>query len=390
MRTRNLLSIALVLFVCSAGIAQPTLNLNPDSEAGGQFLQFEDELHDFGEVKEADGNAVHKFEFTNVSDKPIKLTYVKASCGCTATDYTQEVIAPGAKGYVTAEYRTAKRSGSFTKTVTVRAADTDNIGEDGKAKDVAKAETKILRFTGKVIPKPQGPEDKYPYEFGKLRFSTNHVSIGRLPHNQVGEARMVIYNQSDETVTFETITGLDEHISYTVEGNPAIAGKDSIVLNFKFDAAKANAFGFVHTSGEVKTTDETVQKRLYVSANIYEDFSQLSNEERAKAARGIFDETQHDFGTVASGENLAHDFTLTNKGQQDLIIRDLKTNSSAVTATAGKMTLKPGESTKIKTTFDTRGRRSQTTQTITVTLNDPLQPTTRLILKASAQMPDDQ
>jgi pectate lyase len=45
---------------------------------------------------------------------------VQGSCGCTATDYSKEPIAPGKKGYVTATYNAANM-GAFHKTVTVTA-----------------------------------------------------------------------------------------------------------------------------------------------------------------------------------------------------------------------------------------------------------------------------
>lgn len=105
-------------------------------------------VHDFGTFNEADGVQTAIFEFTNTGDKPLFLTNVKASCGCTATDYTKEPVQPGAKGYVKASYNPKNRPGKFTKQITV----TTNEFQP----------TSIVRITGEVIPaqKPEEAETK--------------------------------------------------------------------------------------------------------------------------------------------------------------------------------------------------------------------------------------
>lgn len=73
--------------------------------------------HDFGKIKQNNPQTV-EFKFTNTGKAPLMLTDVKGSCGCTATDYTKEAIAPGKQGFVKATYNAAAL-GAFTKTVTV-------------------------------------------------------------------------------------------------------------------------------------------------------------------------------------------------------------------------------------------------------------------------------
>ncbi len=73
--------------------------------------------HDFGSIEQGIPQSV-TFKLTNNSESALLLTKVKGSCGCTATSYDREPIAPGETGKVTATYN-AKKLGSFTKTVTV-------------------------------------------------------------------------------------------------------------------------------------------------------------------------------------------------------------------------------------------------------------------------------
>ena len=80
-------------------------------------LKFEKETHEFGTIEQ--GKPVsYEFTFTNTTNKDITLTNVKASCGCTATNYTKTAVKPGDKGTVTATYNAAA-GGAFHKTVTV-------------------------------------------------------------------------------------------------------------------------------------------------------------------------------------------------------------------------------------------------------------------------------
>jgi len=73
--------------------------------------------HDYGSVVYgADGT--YNFTFTNKAEKPIVVTNVKSSCGCTIPSWPKEPIQPGKTGSITVKYNT-KLSGSFNKTVQV-------------------------------------------------------------------------------------------------------------------------------------------------------------------------------------------------------------------------------------------------------------------------------
>ena len=80
-------------------------------------LKWESDTHEFGTIEQ--GKPVsYEFTFTNTTNKDITLTNVKASCGCTATNYTKTAVKPGERGTVTATYNAAA-GGAFHKTVTV-------------------------------------------------------------------------------------------------------------------------------------------------------------------------------------------------------------------------------------------------------------------------------
>ena len=76
-------------------------------------------VHDFKTIKEKDGKATAVFTFTNNTDKPVVITNVKPSCGCTTPEWTKEPIAPGKQGQVNATYDPAGRPGPFDKSIAV-------------------------------------------------------------------------------------------------------------------------------------------------------------------------------------------------------------------------------------------------------------------------------
>lgn len=108
-----------------------------------QVLEFEKRVHDFGTIAEEGGRVEAVFEFKNTSNKPVTLTNVQASCGCTTPNWPKEPIAPGKKSYITATYNPAGRPGSFNKSITIRYL---------KAGD-EKASAVVLNIKGNVTPK---------------------------------------------------------------------------------------------------------------------------------------------------------------------------------------------------------------------------------------------
>lgn len=95
----------------------PAITTTPVAQKPTSPVKWKEEVFDFGDLKK--GVPVsHDFSFTNTTKQVILITNVKASCGCTATNYTKTPIKPGEKGTITATYNAAS-PGAFSKTVTV-------------------------------------------------------------------------------------------------------------------------------------------------------------------------------------------------------------------------------------------------------------------------------
>lgn len=144
-------SIALVtLFSVNANAQNATVGDKTVSvkEQDGPKIEFKSETVDYGTIENgADGN--REFVFTNTGNAPLIITRAKGSCGCTVpTAPLNKPIAPGESSVIKVHYDT-KRTGGFSKSVTLTSnavnAPTKVIRIKGvvKAKDVAATEAKM-------------------------------------------------------------------------------------------------------------------------------------------------------------------------------------------------------------------------------------------------------
>jgi len=96
-------------------------NLALKDSANFTTMQWLDSTHrDLGKVK--DGEQVEiSFRFKNTGTKPLVITNVRASCGCTIPETPKEPFAAGAEGFIKAKFNSAGRTGLNHKTVYVTA-----------------------------------------------------------------------------------------------------------------------------------------------------------------------------------------------------------------------------------------------------------------------------
>jgi len=91
------------------------------AQAQLKWEQMEIELH----PKATDAEGVANFKYENKGTKPVKITSVKSSCGCTVAASQKDQVAPGEKGEVTANFKFGGRTGMQQKAITVTTDDPD-------------------------------------------------------------------------------------------------------------------------------------------------------------------------------------------------------------------------------------------------------------------------
>jgi Protein of unknown function (DUF1573) len=80
--------------------------------------------YDFGKVERGD-HVMHNFVVTNVGGDLLKISDVRASCGCTAAKPEKDQIAPGESTNIKVDFNSTGRHGKQTKIITVKTNDPD-------------------------------------------------------------------------------------------------------------------------------------------------------------------------------------------------------------------------------------------------------------------------
>lgn len=322
-------------------------------------ISFSSSIHDFGEIEEAKGIVSYKFEFTNTGSEPLIVQRVTASCGCTTPSWTREPVMPGEKGFVNAAFNPKNRSGKFDKSITVQTNSSNP--------------TTVLRIKGIIKPKPLSIEDQYRYAMGGVRFKSNHLSFGTIYKGAPQTKILEIINTSNEVQNIE-LKNIPAHLTAKVL-TPELAPNQKGSIEITYDTNKQNDWDFIIDRINVFFNGETHSNyRLIVSANLQEDFSQMTEEEKANAARVEFENKNFDFGNIAQGDAVEYEYIFKNTGKSDLIIRKVRASCGCTAVMMEKKVLSPGETGRIKTTFNSRGKHGKQNKTITVISNDPLHP----------------
>jgi hypothetical protein len=89
-------------------------------------VEFSETEYNFGMIN-AGTKVKHTFKVKNTGTSPLKLTNVKPTCGCTASDYTKEEIAPGKEGVISVEFNSSGKMGMQRKGITVTGNFSDGL-----------------------------------------------------------------------------------------------------------------------------------------------------------------------------------------------------------------------------------------------------------------------
>lgn len=323
-------------------------------------ITFNEDTHDYGKIQESIQKATHKFVFTNTGTGVLKIVNVKASCGCTATDYSKGEIQPGEKGFVDAVYFTTGRPGVFRKTITVTTNDPDKPNV-------------ILTIKGDVISTPKNPGENLPISMGNLKLQNNTINLNDVGSNSVKTDSIQIYNAWTNTMTIDF---MDVPAHITMKAVPASleSGKMGYIY-VTYDAKAKNDFGVIFDRVAIKTNDNVQPlKVLNITLKIFEDFSNLTPKELKKAPIAHFETMDYNYGQVKPGEVIKFKFIVHNDGKSNLIIRKVKASCGCTATKLENTIVKKGGSTEIEVEYDTKGQTGPQHKTITVTTNDPKSP----------------
>lgn len=329
-------------------------------------IVFDQETFDFGTISDAGGPATHRFNFTNQSDRPVKILAVRASCGCTTPGWSNEPIPPGKTGFVKASYDPKGRPGHFNKSLTVT-TDLDSSPI-------------VLYIKGHVSSADTPPSHDFPVENGGLRFKGNSFNMGKVfLKDEFATKGFVVYNDSESDITFK------EHIAppfIRVQVEPAVLKPgESGVVRIGYNGKQKNMYGFQSDNIQLHTDDpDSPVKSFTVYATLEDYFAPMSPEELARAPRLELELSQFDFGNI---EGVAtREVTITNSGKNELHLKSVQPNCACIQALPSANAIKPGKSETLKIVFDPQDRKGTQQKAVYIYSDDPRKPVQRIIFTA--------
>lgn len=106
-------------------------------------------------------------------------------------------------------------------------------------------------------------------------------------------------------------------------------------------------------------------------------------EDTGAGPRAQVDQPVYDFGAVEQFTRVRHGYVLRNAGDQELVIKRIKSSCGCTIAELNQKNLAPGESVTIFVTFNTGGRYGRQSQQVTVFTNDPVAPIIQLTIEGT-------
>ena len=321
-------------------------------------ITFEKTEHDFGKINEADGRVSTVFEFKNEGMTPLVLSNVRASCGCTTPTWTKEPIEPGQTGSITVTYNPNGRPGRFQKTVTI----TSNATEP----------TKRVYIKGEVIPKQAKPENQFKVSVGDLSMKTLTLDLGTIKKGDVKQGELEYTNLTKEDHQVELATNsADSYLANQVtlaSVKPNEVGKFVFVLDTKSTKlyGPVEVYAYVVVDGKKNISEPY---KLVIKANIVEDFSTLTIEQKQKAPI-IEVAKEYNIGKLAAGKVHKYVFPVKNIGVNPLEIRRVYSTDKALTCKQPKA-IKSGKKGAVTVDINAKGLKpGNYTREVTIISND--------------------
>lgn len=95
-----------------------------------------------------------------------------------------------------------------------------------------------------------------------------------------------------------------------------------------------------------------------------------------------FPEQQHDFGTILATETVRHEFKVVNRGDAPLVLTKARATCGCTVASFTRTSIPPGGEGAVTVSFSPGKRRNEQQKSVTVSSNDPENPSVKISIRA--------
>ncbi len=333
-------------------------------------ISFDKNNYDFGTIIwKNPSKAV--FRIKNTGDKPLVISNVTTSCGCTVADWTKSPILPGKEGEINAMFD-AKTLGHFNKTIGVYCN--------------ASPTPIYVSIKGEVSSDPKNYTKTHPFKIGSIRLDKEEITFDDVNKGDKPSVELLVANTSDKAYT-PVLMHLPPYM--LAQAIPEkITRKGTGKIKITIDTEKLPKFGLTQASVYLarfpgdKVGDDN---EIPVSVVLLPDFTNIDNRIRTNPPHIKLSTEEIKVGAVTPHEKKSFVVYITNEGKSNLDIRDLQVFNSALGVQLNKRIIKPGTKAKMKVTVHGSGlHKVKGVLRILMITNDPEQP--KIIMKVNANL----
>lgn len=332
--------------------------------------EFDKKTHQFGTILWKNP-ATATFKITNSGDKPLVISNITTSCGCTEAEWTKTPIAPGASGTITTTYD-AKALGRFQKSIGVYCN--------------AEYRTIYLSVRGEVTADPKKALI-LPYQIGDIKLDKDVIEFDDANKGDKPFVEILVANTSDKEYQ-PVLMHLPPYLS--AEATPAVLPKEGYgKIKVTLDTDKLPKFGVTQATVYLsrflgdKVGEENA---IPISAVLLPDFSQLTQTELQNPPVVELSTTDLKIDGVPALGKKSVNVVVKNVGKRNLEISDVQVFDSAIGVHLKKRILKPGAKTNLKiTVFGQQLKNLKRTPRVMIITNDPNRPKVIVNVKATSK-----
>ena len=294
-------------------------------------IVFNEVTFDFGSQPKTVNILSHDFTFTNVSSKPVSISYAVSTCSCTKLKWTKTKVAPGETGFVRADYYREQTRNSFEKFISVFV--------DGAPKPY------VLRIAGSFYDTKSSLEGSYPVKRGNLGLIHEVMDLGTVHPGSVQTGHIWLANFSQDHLGINFINLSDSlsidlkryKLSPTSETEASYSlSVDSLVWGERYYYA-------------TPLVDGQAQDPVSFKVTVLDNFDNLTPEQVKAGPYPVLEDGPCTFGTVRRGRSASCTFNILNKSEKPLRVRRVYADREGVTV-SGPSSVGAGKTARFKFT----------------------------------------
>lgn len=301
------------------------------------------------------------FTFRNTGDRPLVLTGVTPSCGCTKVQWSADPVPVGAEGQIEALYD-ARMLGVFQKDLEVYS----NASE----------EPLYLHFQGRVVTKLSDYSGTFPIDLGEVRLNTNNIEFDDVNRGDQPVAELQVVNMGRKNYKPQ-LMHLPPYLTARYQPEVLSGGRIGRI-QLRLDSEKLNSMGLTQTSIYLsrKLGDRiSEENEISVSAVLLPHFDALTASQRALAPRLVLSADTLKMGSMGSKRKKSLTIQLRNDGQRTLVVRSLQVFNKSLNVSLSDRNIEPGKAAKLKVTVQAQYlKHAKASRRVLLITNDPDRP----------------